>query len=68
MKRLVFYIAAIISIYLLFNIVNILLDFDRLTNYGLGYLVGYIIWLILSLSITYITRKNRFKSSKNRTK
>jgi hypothetical protein len=60
MKKIIFYLSAIISAILLINIINIIIDFKRLTNWGFGYLVGKIILLLLFLLISYFTRKFRF--------
>jgi len=59
MKKTIFYISIIISIILLINIVKILnTDFDRLTEYGFGYLSGKIILFIVFALISFITRKS----------
>jgi hypothetical protein len=58
MKKTIFYISIIISIILLVNIAKIFInDFDRLTEYGFGYLSGKIILFILLVLISYFTRK-----------
>ena len=58
MKKSTFYISIIISFILLFNIIQILTtDFERLTEYGFGYLIGKIILFILFLSLTLLTKK-----------
>ena len=60
MKKIIFYISIIISIFLSVNIAKILIaDFDRLTEYGFGYLVGKVILLLIFISIIYITGKNK---------
>jgi hypothetical protein len=60
MKNVIFYISAGLSIILLINILKILLtDFNRLTDYGYGYLVGKIILFILFIGITLLTRKRK---------
>ncbi|MCF6280135.1 MAG: hypothetical protein L3J14_07290 [Flavobacteriaceae bacterium] len=59
MKKILFYIVAIISVFLLINIGKILMtDFNRLTEYGFGYLTGKITLLIAFLIIMYLTRKS----------
>ena len=58
MKKVIFYISVGVSIILLINILKILLtDFNGLTNYGYGYLVGKIILFIIFIGITFLTRK-----------
>jgi hypothetical protein len=62
MKKLLFYISLVLSILLLFNIIAILAtDFNRLTEYGYGYLVGKIILFLLFGVIVVVTRKYRTK-------
>ena len=59
MKKAIFYISAIISVILVVNIVKIFInDFNRLTEYGIGYLAGEIILLLVFLTIIYLTRKS----------
>ncbi len=63
MKKTIFYVSIIISIYLLINVAKILTtDFDRLTEYGFGFLAGKILLLLIFLSIIYFTRKNKIDS------
>jgi hypothetical protein len=58
MKKIIFYIALLLSVFLLINVIQILVtDFERLTEYGFGYLVGKIILFILFLGIVLITKK-----------
>jgi hypothetical protein len=58
MKKIIFYISIIISIILLVNVVKILnTDFNRLTEYGFGYLLGKIILFILFALTSFFTRK-----------
>ncbi|WP_445956777.1 hypothetical protein [Yeosuana sp.] len=62
MKKTTFYISAIISLILLVNIIQILTtDFERLTEYGFGYLIGKIILFIIFLVITFLTKKYLIK-------
>ena len=59
MKKIIFYIALIISLFLLINIVKILItDLDRLTEYGFGYLVGKIILFFVFAAVLLVTRKS----------
>lgn len=63
MKKIIFYVAVTLSIILLVNIISIITsDFDRLTQYGFGYLTGKIILLILFILISYVTRKNNLNN------
>jgi putative copper export protein len=58
MKKTIFYISAIISLILLVNIIQILTnDFERLTKYGFGYLIGKIILFVIFLTLTLLTKK-----------
>tara|TARA_R110002096_G_scaffold413150_1_gene613837 strand:+ start:463 stop:657 length:195 start_codon:yes stop_codon:yes gene_type:complete len=60
MKKIIFYISVGVSIILLINILKILLtDFNRLTDYGFGYLVGKIILFIIFIGIAFLTRKRK---------
>ena len=59
MKKTTFYISAIISLILLINIIQILTtDFERLTEYGFGYLIGKIILFGIFLTLTILTKKH----------
>jgi len=59
MKKALFYISFIVSFILLINVGKILIfDFNRLTEYGFGYLAGKFIMLLLFLSVVYLTRKS----------
>ncbi|WP_445733080.1 hypothetical protein [Yeosuana sp.] len=65
MKKILFYISLAISIIILINIINILAtDFDRLTEYGYGYLVGKVILLLIFGTILLLTRKHKTESKK----
>lgn len=60
MKKVIFYISVVVSIILLINILKIILtDFNRLTDYGYGYLVGKIILFIIFIGIAFLTRKKQ---------
>ena len=62
MKKVIFYISIIVSIFLIFNIFQILTnDFERLTEYGFGYLIGKIILFGIFLTLTLITKKSALK-------
>ena len=63
MKKIIFYISIIVSVFLLINILKILiLDFERLTEYGFGYLVGKIILLLVFVTLILLTKKAVIKS------
>lgn len=65
MKKILFYISLIISIILLINIINIIAyDFNRLTEYGFGYLVGKVILFLIFGTILLLTRKHKTESKK----
>lgn len=65
MKKILFYISLGISIILLINIINIVaFDFNRLTEYGYGYLVGKVILFLIFGTILLLTRKPKTKSKK----
>jgi len=62
MKKIIFYISTIISIILLVNIIQILTnDFERLTEYGFGYLIGKIILFVIFLTLLFLTKKSILK-------
>ena len=59
MKKTIFYISLVLLIIILVNIIQILAtDFQRLTEYGFGYLSGKFILLILFGAIVFFTRKH----------
>ncbi len=63
MKKWFFYVSLVISIILLINIIEILInDLNRLTEYGYGYLVGKIILLLIFGTITLLTRRHKTES------
>ena len=67
MKKSTFYISTLISLVLLVNIINIITnDFERLTEYGYGYLIGKIILFVIFLSLALLTKK--YISKKKETK
>jgi len=62
MKKIIFYISSIFCLILTVNISKILInDFERLNEYGFGYLVGKIILFIIFLILVLLTRKNILK-------
>ncbi|MFT5435523.1 MAG: hypothetical protein ACI840_000156 [Ulvibacter sp.] len=62
MKKIIFYTSTIISIILLVNIIQILTnDFERLTEYGFGYLLGKIILFVIFLTLLLLTKKSILK-------
>lgn len=65
MRKFLFYFSSFCSLFLLVNVMMILIDdFQRLTEYGFGYLTGKILLLLLFLSIAIITGIKIFKQSK----
>lgn len=67
MKKSTFYISTLISLVLLVNIIKIITnDFERLTEYGYGYLIGKIILFVIFLSLALLTKK--YISKKKETK
>lgn len=62
MRKIIFYIAIVIFLYLIFIIANIFIyHIKKLNNYGNGFLVGNIILLIVFGVLIYKT--NPFKKS-----
>jgi len=60
MKKVLFYILLIISLYLAFSIIKILLyDIKRLTEYGYGFLTGQILLFLIIGIITYKIRPKK---------
>jgi hypothetical protein len=56
MKKIVFGISLIVSVVLLIKIIRILRnDFNRLTEYGFGYLIGLIVLFLVLGLISYLT-------------
>jgi hypothetical protein len=54
LKKALFYIFLLLSAGLLINILGIIvMDMDRLTRYGWGYLTGRIILLALFIALSY---------------
>ncbi|AUC22579.1 hypothetical protein BTO15_10975 [Polaribacter sejongensis] len=67
MKKIIFYISSVISIILLISIFNILNnDFDRLTEYGFGYLIGKIILLLIFVTLTLLTKSAVWKKKESK--
>lgn len=65
MKKIIFYFSLIVSLLISINIIQMLVnDFNRLTEYGFGYLTGKIILLLIFLSLIYFTRSNLKNESK----
>lgn len=60
MKKIICYTSLLFAIILFINIAQILItDLGRLTQYGIGYLVGKEILLLVFLSIAYSTKNNK---------
>jgi len=65
MKKIFFYISLGLSVILLINITtNLASDFNRLTEYGYGYLAGKVILFLIFGTILIFTRKHKTKSKK----
>lgn len=63
MKKTLFYISTGISITLLINIIKILIvDLNRLTEYGYGYLIGKVLLFVIFGTIILLLRKHKPKS------
>ncbi len=59
--KLLFFISAIITLILLLNVMSIVLfDYERLTEFGFGYLTGKIIITSLFGFATYKLKKHAF--------
>ncbi|MFT6355237.1 MAG: hypothetical protein ACI83L_000986 [Cryomorphaceae bacterium] len=64
MKNIIFGLSILISIILLLKISGILInDFNELTEYGLGYLVGLIALFLALVLIGYLTGRKIIKKS-----
>jgi|AntAceMinimDraft_15_1070371.scaffolds.fasta_scaffold21801_3 type III secretory pathway component EscS len=64
MRKIIFGLSTIISVILLIKIIGILInDFSRLTEYGLGYLIGLIVLFFVLVLISYLTGKKIIKKS-----
>lgn len=64
MKKAIFYISVLVALLLLVNVLEILItDFDRLTKYGLGYLTGKIVLVLIFSLVAYFTKEKKVKVS-----
>ena len=62
MKKILFYVLAIATIVLAIRIGIILIrDFDRLTNYGFGYLTGIVILFLICLAASFWLGRKVYK-------
>lgn len=60
MKKVIHYIAILLSIIFLYNIIQILsLGFSKLSEFGYGALVGKTILLIITLIVVFTTRTKK---------
>ena len=60
MRRLFQIIFSLLGVISLFNVIKIIYnDFDRLTEYGFGYLFGKIILSIVLLALPFVIRKRK---------
>ena len=65
MKKTLFYILSLIALVLLVDMINILTnDFERLTDYGVGYLVGKTVLFIMFLLSMFLLRRKILKNKK----
>ena len=66
MGKLIFGLSSILSLILLIKISGILFkDFNRLTEYGMGYLVGLIVLFLISGIISFLTGRKIIKKAHN---
>lgn len=64
MKKIIFWILAIISVLIAFNIAGILIyDINRLTEYGFGYLTGITLMFLIIIGLTVFTGFKAFKKN-----
>jgi hypothetical protein len=63
MKKILFYISLIITIYIVYIISNIFIyHFDKLNNFGLGFLIGELVLLVIFSFLTYKIRPEKKKN------
>jgi len=59
MKKIIFYIALLLVVILFIKVVKILIfDYSLLTNYGMGFLTGQLLLLLLFLFLAFKLRKH----------
>ncbi|MCP9200852.1 hypothetical protein MKO06_13105 [Gramella sp. GC03-9] len=64
MKTIVFYLAFIIAAVLLWQISKIIIfDFNRLTEWGFGYLLGKVILFLVFIGLAFFMRKRKAETS-----
>jgi len=64
MRKTIFFTSIVLAFILLISIVDILItDFDRLTQYGYGYLFGKILLFALLGTVTFFSRNKETKST-----
>ncbi len=65
MVKALFWGLVVLSTILLIKILNILIfDFNRLTDYGVGYLAGLIILFLVCSGLSLVIGLKKFKKSK----
>lgn len=65
MRKTVFLVAIVIALILIIKIIHILIyDWNRLTDYGIGYLVGKIILFLIFVGIAFIAKTNKIKTER----
>ena len=63
MKKAIFYLSLFISIILVVNVIKILItDFNKLTEYGFGYLTGKVVIILILSLVLFVTKNNRINS------
>ncbi len=63
MKKTIFYILSLFALVLLINVIQILInDFGRLTDYGVGYLLGKIVLFVIFLLSMFLLRRKMMKN------
>lgn len=67
MKKIIFYTASIFCLILTVDISKIIInDFNRLNEYGFGYLAGKIILFVIFLTLVLTTKKGVLKIKSTR--
>ncbi len=64
MRKIILYTSIGIALLLVINIINILSDLSRLTNYGYGYLAGKVILLLIFVGIIFFLKKYKTNPEK----
>jgi len=60
MKKAIHYLAIVLSLIWAYKVSSIVIfDFDRLTQYGFGYLFGQVVLLLVFLALAFFTRNKQ---------